>query len=283
MKCLSSCLLTLVPAVVVAGTVRAESAAEYANPPPGSGSPWALAGPVQPAKPRAQPAVRPATFAPGAAASARHMTAQQREERRFLKDAAASSRFAAEASRMALGKSSNPGVRSFAATLINHHATAGNELLHLLHGRGMAAPMLANDQRRTLNRMAKLRGSKFDREFMREVALKYQQDDIQSYEKASHVVGEPRLKAWIDRSLPTMRYNLATAQRLAPADVKLARGSPQSGAANQFVSRTSTGTQSMGAAPAADGMQFGGMPFGGSAPLGVARPAAIRPNESSTR
>ena len=173
---------------------------------------------------------------------------------------------------MALGKSNDPAVRSFAATLINYHATASNELLHMLHGRGMAAPMLANDQRKILNRLTKLHGSKFDREFLREVALKNQQEDVQAYQKASFVAREPRLKGWIDRTLPTLRYHLASAERIAPADVKLARGvavSPHS--ANQFVSRTSMATQSMGAAPAAGGMQFGGMPFGGAAQLGVSR------------
>lgn len=280
--------MATVSAFVLAGTVRAESEAEYANPGPASGStrsPGARA--VEQAKPRPRPAARPAMFAPAAAANAKRMSAQQREERRFLKDAAASSRFEAEAARMALGKSSDPGVRSLAATLINHHASAGNELLYMLHGRGMAAPMLANDQRKILNRLAKLQGAKFDSEFLKEVALKYQQEDVQYYEKASLVAREPRLKAWIDRTLPTLRYHLMTAERIAPADVKLARGAagaPQSTTGNRFVSRASMATQSMGSGPAPAGaMQFGGMQFGGAAQLGVPRPIAARPTESSTR
>jgi putative membrane protein len=231
-------------------------------------------------------------FAPVAAVHAKRMSDQQRQERRFLKEAAAGSRFEAEASRMALGKSNDPGVRSFAATLINHHASAGNELLYMLHSRGMAAPMLGNDQRKTLNRLAKLQGAKFDREFLEEVALRYQQDDIHDYERASLVTREPRLKAWIDRTLPTLRYHLTTAKRMAPDDVKLAKA-PEAvsrpPAGNRFVSRATMTTQSMGAGPAPagemqlGGMQLGGMQFGGPAQLGVARPVAARPSESSTR
>ena len=272
MKCTSFCILASASALMLAGAVRAESEAEYGNSRSTSGPVRPLGAATEQAKPRPRPVARPATFAPAAAANAKRMTAEQREERRFLKDAAASSRFEAEASRMALGKSNDPAVRSFAAMLINYHASASNELLHMLHGRGMAAPMLANDQRKVLNRLTKLHGSKFDREFLREVALKNQQEEVQAYEKASFVAREPRLKGWIDRTLPTLRYQLASAERIAPADVKLARGvagSPHS--ANQFVSRASMATQSMGAAPAAGGMQFGGMPFGGAAQLGVSR------------
>jgi putative membrane protein len=254
---------------MLAGAARAESEAEYANPRPLSGPARSLDAATEQAKPRPTPAARPAAFAPAAAANAKRMTAEQRDERRFLKDAAASSRFEAEASRMALAKSNDPGVRSFATTLINYHASASNELLHMLHGRGMAAPMLANHQRKVLNRLAKLHGSKFDREFLREVALKNQQEDVQSYEKASFAAREPRLKAWIDRTLPTLRYHLTSAERIAPADFKLARGvagAPHSAGAIPFVSRASVATHSMGAAPTAGGMQFGG-----AAQLGVSR------------
>ena len=277
MRCNSFCVLAALCALALPGTARAESEAEYTMPGPASASTGTSGDRSKP-----PPAARPAMFAPAAAASAKRLSAQQREERRFLKDAAASSRFEAEAARMALGKSSNPGVRSMAATLINHHAAAGNELLHMLHGRGMAAPMLANDQRMILNRLAKLQGAKFDREFLQEVALRNQQQDVQSYEKASLMATEPRLAAWIARTLPTLRYHLATAERMAPAESKLARGAIVPG--NKLASRASMATRSMGSGPAPGaGLQAGGMQFGGDAQLGVSRPIVARPSESSNR
>ena len=228
------------------------------------------------------------------------MSAHQLEERQFLKDAAASSRFEAEASRLALSKSHDAWVRSIAATLINHHAAVGNELLHMLHARGMAAPMLANHQRKILNRLAKLQGAKFDRVFFEDVALRSQEEGIAYYEKASLVANDAHLKAWIDWKLPTLRYHLATAERTAPASVKLARGSQAT--PNRPVARASLATRSMGAGPAAQrskplgsahdgmkegmlfgGMQYGGMQFGGDAQLGATRSISARANESSSR
>ncbi|MDB5880798.1 MAG: hypothetical protein JWP43_676 [Ramlibacter sp.] len=157
----------------------------------------------------------PAVFAAASAANAKKLSVQQREEWRFLKEAAAASRFESEASRVALAKSNDPRVRSFAATLIKHHADTGIALQHMLHGRGMAPPMLANAQRKTLNRLARLSGVKFDREYTEQVGLKYQQEDVQVYEKAALVTQDPVLKGWITQTLPTLREHLATAERIA--------------------------------------------------------------------
>jgi predicted outer membrane protein len=309
MKSSRFCVVTAASAFVLAGTVaRAESDSQYGKRAPAAlSSPWSAGRPAtQQAMPAARAAPRPPIFAPVAAANAKRMSAQQREERQFLKEAAASSRFEAEASRLALSKSHDAGVRSVAATLINHHGAVGNELLHMLHARGMAAPMLANDQRRILNRLARLQGAKFDREFLEEVALRYQEEDIALYEKASLLANDAQLNAWIGRELPTLRYHLATAERIAPAR-RLAKAAPQPPAAqlpNRSIARASLATRSMGAGPAAErgkprgtskgggmqnggmlfgGVQFGSMQFGGDAQLGVTRSIAARPSESSNR
>jgi predicted outer membrane protein len=223
-----------------------------------------------------------AMFAPAAAAHAKRMTPQQRDEWRFLKDAAAISRFESEAARLALARSSDPGVRSFAATLINHHSSAGNELVHMLHARGMAPPMMANDQRKTLNRLGKLQGGKFDREFLAEVGLRYQQDNVQYFEKARLAAGEPTLKGWIDRNLPTLRYNLATAERLAPADLRFAKLALPARGQDHAGARAAMATRSMGA-PAAPATPTGGFLQLGGAPASAISPLAARPIESSIR
>lgn len=265
--------MAVAAAVIVGGGARAETDARDPSP----GAPRTAASPFGPTAPQPVPpklrAANPAIFAPAAAVNTRRMSEQQREEWRFLKDAAAAGRFEAEASRLALAKSSNAGVRSFAATLINHHASVGNELVYMLHVRGMAPPMLGNHQRKALNRLAKLQGAKFDREFMDEVGLKNQQEDVQVFEKARLHARDPQLKAWIERMLPTLRYHMTMAERLAPPDSRLLRGASAASAepafdtrqtvaqpltADPFVSRASLATRSMGGAPA---------PLGPSHPL----------------
>jgi predicted outer membrane protein len=275
--------MAVAAAALLGGAARAESEAEYLHPgaPRKPASAFGRTVP-QPAPPRA---ANPALFAPAAAATTRRMPEQQREEWRFLKDTAAAGRFETEASRLALSKSSNAGIRSFAATLINHHTSVSNELVHMRHVRGMAPPMLANDQRKTLNRLARLQGAKFDREFMEEVGIRTQHEDVQAFEKARLNTRDPQLKAWIERMLPTLRYHMTMAERLGPPDAKLGRGSAASAepafdtrelvaqplTADPFVSRASLATRSMGSAPA---------------PLGLTQavePAPKRASASSTR
>ena len=250
MKCLSHCLLA--SALFAAGMARAQGEAGDANPvthaPPASsiGAP-----PAETGKPRTNPSM----FAPASAANSRPMSAQQREERQFLRDAAATGRFQSDASRLALSKSSNPGVRSFATTLIDHHSASNNELLHLLHARGMAPPMLANDKRKTLNLLGRLQGSKFDRAYMAEVAVKDQHQDVQNFERASANARDPQLKAWIDRMLPTLRYHLTTGAQ-APLNLRL-------------VKAAASGNEPVNAAA--------------SSPLGLSRPIAAWAIGSNTR
>jgi predicted outer membrane protein len=285
MKCVSVCLVAAAAAMVWTAAMAANE--------------------LKPAPPR------PAFFAAAAAANVKPVSVEQREERRFLKDAAAASRFQSEAARMALGKSNDAGVRSLAATLINHDAATTATLHHMLHVRAMAPPMLDNAQRKTLNRLAKLHGRKFDREFMEEVALKHQLMDVEQYEKASLAVRDPALKAWIANTLPTLRYNLATAERSTPIEVKQASTSAPAKAAaprptevkqasssapakaprparlaavhmaagKRMPPRPEVATQSMGAGPAKQGIQQPG----GTMQLGATKSVAARPSESNSR
>lgn len=223
MKSASLCVIAAAAAVLAGGVAWAENEVEYRHP----GALRQGASPSEPGAPQPVPArpraANPAMFAPAAVASSRRMSEQQRQEWRFLKEAAAAGRFESEASRLALAKSTNAGVRSLATALVNHHTSAGNELVHMLHVRGMAPPMLANAQRKTLNRLAKLQGAKFDRVYIEEVGLRTQQEDVQSFEKARLATRDPQLKAWIERVLPTLHYHVTLAERLAPADSRLGR------------------------------------------------------------
>jgi predicted outer membrane protein len=287
-------------ALALAAAVHAQGEAEYSGPMPVPSVLPQQQRLEQPDPPR-RVAPRPPAFAPAAAASARRMSPEQRQERHFLKEAAANSRFGAEAARMAIARSRDPGVRSIATTLINHHASVGNELLHMLQMRGMAAPMLSDDHRRVLNRLAKLQGARFDREFVDEVALRYQQEDVNHFERASLAAGDAPLGEWIERTLPALRYNLATAQQLAPGGPRLARAAPQpppvagsraTAAAEGATYPPGTGQRSdrgkrSGVAQVTPvpegGMQFGGIHFAGEAQPRAQRPAPVRPIGSDSR
>jgi putative membrane protein len=297
MKRVGWCVVAASAAMLWDGLARAESEAEYRNPGPATA---ALSGATEPT-PKPRLVARPAMFAAAAVANAKPLSAQEREEWRFLKDAAATNRFQTEAARLALVKSKAPAVRSLAGTLIDPRNTSGNELLRLLHMRGMAPPMLANYQRKTLNRLARLQGTKFDREFVAQVGLKSQRDEVQYYEKAGASVGDPVLKDWIARTLPALRDQLATAERVAAPEIKLARNgasvkrpasSRHAAAAPSASHSTLPGagldTQAVGATPAqlrvrAPDTSQPSAREPGAVQADAARPIAARPSELNSR
>lgn len=150
------------------------------------------------------------------------MTPEAREERRFLRDAAAQSRFELDASRMAVARSGNRAVRALAASLVDHNNTIGLELAHLLHSRGMAMPMISNEQRKTLNRLTRLNGNRFDALYMERVGRGLAAV-ARDYEAASVAIHEPQVNAWIVKTLASTRYNQQMAERSLGADPKLAK------------------------------------------------------------
>jgi putative membrane protein len=161
----------------------------------------------------AQPAYAPASVA----VRSKPMPEAQRLERRFLQVAAAHLDFQAEAARQVLARSKNAEVRELASTLLSRHRTAQPEVLRLLHVRGMAPPMLSNEQGKLLKALPKLQGARLDRVFVEEVALKACQADIPQYEKALAVAEDPQLRAFAERQLPVLRMQLAKAGRVLPA------------------------------------------------------------------
>lgn len=165
-------------------------------------------------------------FAAASAASVRRLTPEQRDEWRFLKEAAAAARFEHDASKMALAKSADANVRTLAAALADQQSGSLPALQRMLRARNMAPPMLANDQRKTLNRLTKLQGRKFDRAWMASVALHSQQASLQSFEKAGVTAHDPQLRAWVERTLPAMRSQVASAERAINGAVKVAKLAP---------------------------------------------------------
>lgn len=174
---------------------------------------WAAALAALPAA--AQTARAPA-YAASAAAGAKPLTSAQRLERRFLQISASNLRFQSEGSRVALSRSNNPAVKDLANSLLARQETAQPELLRLLHARGMALPPATAQHAKVLKQLAKLAGSKFDRLYVDEVVIKSCEADVANYERVAQESGDPVLKAWVGRQLPTLRLHLAKAGRALP-------------------------------------------------------------------
>ncbi|MBA2672163.1 DUF4142 domain-containing protein [Ramlibacter sp.] len=164
-----------------------------------------------------------------------------RGDRKFIEKAAESGMFEVQVSQLAATKATDANVKSYASMLVDHHTAANNELIQLANGKHVelaAAPPRA--MRRDMEKLGKKSGAEFDRDFVRDVGMKAHEKDIRLFEKASKDVKDTQLKAWVTKTLPTLREHLAQAQKL-----------PQSGKGNAAAAMGNRG---------AVGSSGGGMP-----------------------
>ena len=138
-----------------------------------------------------------------------------RGDRKFIVKAAEAGLFEVEMSQLAASKASDQAVKNFASMLADHHAAANSELTQLANAKGVELPVGPPKlKRRGIAKLDKLPGRKFDEHFVREVGIKSHEKDIKLFEKGGKDVKDAQLKAWIDKTLPTLREHLAQAQRL---------------------------------------------------------------------
>ncbi|HVZ45886.1 MAG TPA: DUF4142 domain-containing protein [Ramlibacter sp.] len=158
-------------------------------------------------------------------AGARHLTPEQRQERRFLQDAAASLRFASDASKLALKKSKDPLVRELASAILREHESRAGDLRWLLHVREMAPPMLADAQVKALKVLNRAGARRFDRLYLEAVGLRSRSAAIADAERMATAAPDPAVRAWARSVLPALRDQFAMAERDATATRRFSRGS----------------------------------------------------------
>jgi putative membrane protein len=164
----------------------------------------------------AAPATQPGTGTRDAETSKDDKLA--RGDRQFIQDAAESGMFAVQAAQLGSAKAKDLSVKSFAAMLVDQRAAANNELVLMANSKKVDLPAApTHAMRREIASLAQQTGKEFDQEFVRNVGIKAHENDIKMFEKARMDVKDPDLRAWIDKTLPTLLLQLAQAQKLSQA------------------------------------------------------------------
>ena len=157
-----------------------------------------------------------------------------RADRKFIQEAAEGGMFEVQAAQLASSKAVDPEVKSFASMLVDQHSAANKELVELANSKKVELPAApARAMRREVEKLAKLNGKEFDQRFMRQVGLKDHEQDIKKFQDASGKVKDPELKAWIDKTLPTLREHLAHARKLQGGDAAAMGNRGAAGAAGK--------------------------------------------------
>ncbi len=133
----------------------------------------------------------------------------------FLKQAAQNGNTEVEASKIALAKSSNPQIKTFAQQMIDEHTKTGDELKTLASSKGVEVPDKPSvAQSAKIKLLDAMSGANFDKRYASVVGVTAHQDTVKLFQKASSNAKDADIKAFASKTLPSLQHHLEMAQTL---------------------------------------------------------------------
>ncbi len=153
--------------------------------------------------------------ASGSAGSAQRSQRGAEEDREMVDDLVHASLAEIETGRLALEKTQNPQVRSFAQQMIDDHTRALQELQQLGQKKQMTLPTETDFQHKAIATALRiLSGDTFDRQYIRQVGVNDHRRTVDLLMKMQQTARDPELKAQAGKMLPVVQRHLAMAREM---------------------------------------------------------------------
>ena len=131
---------------------------------------------------------------------------------RFAVKAARGGMEEVELGQLAKEKGSSEAVRSFGNHMVADHSKANDELTQIVSRKGASLPpALSRSGRSTIDELQKSSGPEFDKTYAKEM-VKEHKKDVREFESAAKDISDPDLRAWVEKTLPTLQQHLQMAQ-----------------------------------------------------------------------
>ncbi|HEX2960926.1 MAG TPA: DUF4142 domain-containing protein [Ignavibacteriales bacterium] len=148
----------------------------------------------------------------GATGSSRTGSTASSVNQEFVSDAASGGMMEVELGTMAVQNASSQEVKDFGRRMIDDHSKANDELKSIAAKENIPVPAALKDENRDdVDKLSKLSGSDFDKEYM-DMMVKDHKKDIKNFEDMAQNAQSPELKAFAQKTLPTLRQHLKMAQ-----------------------------------------------------------------------
>jgi putative membrane protein len=130
----------------------------------------------------------------------------------FAKEAASGGMAEVQLGQLAEQKGSNQSVKDFGKRMETDHSAADNKLKTVASKDGITLPKGMNQQdRATYEKLSKLSGAEFDKEYARDMVQDHQKD-IAAFQKEANTGANPDVKSFASNTLPTLQDHLRMAQ-----------------------------------------------------------------------
>jgi putative membrane protein len=136
-------------------------------------------------------------------------------EQKFIARASSGGVAEVQLGELAKDRSSRPEVKEFAAMMVKDHSKANSELITIAAGMGVAPTKdLQKDHQDAVAKLSKAEAKDtFDKDYAK-LMVKDHKKTIAEFEAASKEVKNPALKAFVDKTLPTLNLHLTHAKTL---------------------------------------------------------------------
>jgi putative membrane protein len=135
------------------------------------------------------------------------------EDADFVREAALGGMMEVQLGKTAQDKAAKPQVKEFGRHMQTDHSKANDELKKIAAKKGIKLPTaLEGKPKATFDRLAKLKGDEFDREYMKAMVDDHKQD-IEKFERESDKGKDPDVKKFAQDQLPTLKKHLALAEQ----------------------------------------------------------------------
>ncbi|HEX3035850.1 MAG TPA: DUF4142 domain-containing protein [Thermodesulfobacteriota bacterium] len=133
----------------------------------------------------------------------------------FMKKAAQGGMLEVKLGNLATEQAASEDVKKFGEEMVMDHSKVNKELMQLASEKGVTLPKeLDAEHQEKVDQLSKLSGAEFDRTYMSEM-VKDHKKDIEDFQNQSNRTGDPDLKEFTSKTLPTLRDHMQKARNIA--------------------------------------------------------------------
>ena len=132
-------------------------------------------------------------------------------DKKFIMETGQGGMMEVELAKLAVEKASNEEVKQYAQRLVDDHTKANDELTQLASQKGVMIPHDEKAMMKGKDKLSKLSGAEFDREFM-SMMIKDHAKEVKEFEDVSNKAKDTDVKGWAAKTLPTLREHLQMAR-----------------------------------------------------------------------
>lgn len=117
-----------------------------------------------------------------------------------------------ELGKLAQQKAASDQVKQFASKMVDDHSKANDQLKQIASAKGVSIPSdMDRSARREIERLQKLSGAKFDREYMEHMVSDHKKD-VKEFRSEAKSAKDSDLKNFASTALPTLEQHLELAK-----------------------------------------------------------------------